>query len=840
MIEGGETNAMTTSHPSPLTAAQEIAQLKARIADLESSAAAHQCTTAEQLLAAAALGMTSSTGREFFDKLTTHLALTLKMDYVVVGVLLPGRDRVATLSMHGPEGLEKMVEYDLGGTPCENVVSQDVCVYPANVTRYFPTDQMLVDMGIESYLGIPLRGSKQEVLGLLAVLSRKTLGDISMVRQVLEIFSSRAAAEVERLKVEQQLCSERSHLLMAMQAGRVATYEWDLQTQQLTWSEGVNEIFDIEGDLSLASLMQMGSNIHTEDLPRLKQYVSELRAGVLIGGLEFRLRQSGEYRWLRLQGRIAYDEQQRPRRIVGTMSDVTLDHQVQQQQFTFRQRVQRLIETQQLILDGMPIGCLMNDADMRITYANPAVETIFGYSSEELVGELPFGKLVPERSRDGVLQVLAQLRSGVRNTLGIDEHLTKEGRTVFCEWRHTPLFSLSGDFVGYLSMVLDVTERVRRDEQIRRNEQLLRRQLDELEGIYAAAPVGLAFFDRHGRLVRMNDLLSQAFGSRADRLIGRSLEEILGESAGPMVTPLERVITTGQSVSDVCVVTRSGLGAKEQRHWLVDYCPVLGIAGEVVGVTAVVEEVTSRVLAERERENLIRQLEMKNAELERFAYTVSHDLKSPLITISGFAGVLEQDLDMGQMQAARDDLREIKDAATHMSLLLDELLQLSRVGRFVGELRPIVLGNVVRRVLSAAAGRLGAKYVEFVVDPHLPTVMGDEVRLYELFQNLVDNAIKFSGMTAVPRITFSCRSLAPTIVMEVRDNGIGVQPRYLEKIFGLFEQLSPEVEGTGVGLAIAKRVMEVHGGKIWAESEGLGKGTAIVMEFPACDSSSDS
>lgn len=823
--------------PTTPTADEEIAQLRARIAELESTAAARQSTSAEQLLAAAALGMTNTTGREFFDCLAMHLVQSLGMDYVVVGRLLPGQDRISTLSMHGPNGPEKMVEYDLSGTPCERVVSQDICVYPTGVQRSFPTDHMLHEMQIESYLGIPLRSSTGQVLGLLAVLSTKPLGDVSQIRQVLEIFSSRAAAEVERLKVAEQLSAERSRLLMAMQAGRVATYEWHLDSQELTWSEGATAILGIPGGMSLPDLVALREHVHQADLPRLQQYFSQLREGVVTGGFEFRLRSEHDYRWLRIQGQVIVDEHQRPSRVIGTMIDVTRDHQFQQQQTTFRQRVERLIETQQLILDGMPIGCLMNDADCRITYANPAVEAIFGYTSEELVGNLPFGLLVPERSRAAVEHVLTRLRAGDRSTSGIDEHTTKAGRTVFCEWRHTPLFSIGGEFVGFLSMVLDVTERIRRDEQIRRTEQQLRRQLDELEGIYAAAPVGLAYFDRHGRLLRMNDLLSQAFGARADRLLGRKLEEILGDNTSPMMKPLETVIATGELLSDVPIITRSGPGGEQQRHWLVDYCPVLGNAGEVVGVTAVVEDVTNRARAERERENLIRQLELKNAELERFAYTVSHDLKSPLITISGFAGVLDQDLDMGQLQAAREDLREIKDAAAHMSQLLDELLQLSRVGRFVGELRPISLAALVRRVVSAAMGRLGSTYVEMKFDPELPTVMGDEVRLYELFQNLIDNALKFASSAPIPSITVGCRQTEPSIVVFVKDNGIGIQPKYLERIFGLFEQLSPAVEGTGVGLAIAKRVMEVHGGKIWAESEGAGTGTTIVMEFPRRETS---
>ena len=254
-------------------------------------------------------------------------------------------------------------------------------------------------------------------------------------------------------------------------------------------------------------------------------------------------------------------------------------------------------------------------------------------------------------------------------------------------------------------------------------------------------------------------------------------------------------------------------------------------------------EIARRRQAELDRERFIAeleqhrdQLEVKNAELERFTYTVSHDLKTPLVTITGFLGLLEQDAGAGNVDRMRRDIERIKAASGRMGQLLDELLELSRVGRVVNEPQEICLGELVREAVQQVAGRIAEGDVEVVIAPDLPRVFGDRVRLLEAVQNLIDNAAKFVGDQPRPKIEVGVRNDDEPIYF-VRDNGIGIDPRYLEKVFGLFDRLDQEVEGTGVGLALVKRIIEVHGGRIWVESEGLGRGATFCFTIPSAVSS---
>jgi len=248
--------------------------------------------------------------------------------------------------------------------------------------------------------------------------------------------------------------------------------------------------------------------------------------------------------------------------------------------------------------------------------------------------------------------------------------------------------------------------------------------------------------------------------------------------------------------------------------------------------TAAQQELAERKRIQLEREKLIVELETKNAELERFAYTVSHDLKSPLVTIRGFLGFMEKDARSGNWGRFTADMARIIEATDKMQRLLSELVELSRIGRTMNPQEEMSLGQLARETVTLMAGQLTDRGVAVDIAPDLPVIYGDRPRLLEVLQNLVDNAVKYMGDQPHPRIEIGARRAGAETVCYVRDNGLGIDPRYHQKIFGLFEKLDQKSEGTGVGLAIVKRIVEVHGGRIWAESGGPGSGATFYFVLP--------
>jgi len=234
-----------------------------------------------------------------------------------------------------------------------------------------------------------------------------------------------------------------------------------------------------------------------------------------------------------------------------------------------------------------------------------------------------------------------------------------------------------------------------------------------------------------------------------------------------------------------------------------------------------------------ERVSLIRELETQNAELERFTYTVSHDLRSPLVTIHGFLGYLRQDAAAHDMARFDKDLSRIANAVDRMQSLLNDLLELSRIGRVINPSEFVPFGEIVTEAVELLHGPLEARHVRVSLHDDFPSVYCDHARLVEVLQNLISNAAKFMGDQPNPvvEIGMAGEDSNHLQIFFVRDNGIGIDPQFHDRIFGLFNRLDPSIEGTGIGLTLVKRIVEMHGGRIWIKSE-LGQGTIFYFTLP--------
>ena len=236
--------------------------------------------------------------------------------------------------------------------------------------------------------------------------------------------------------------------------------------------------------------------------------------------------------------------------------------------------------------------------------------------------------------------------------------------------------------------------------------------------------------------------------------------------------------------------------------------------------------------AEAERKDLIARLEAINSEIERFTYLAFHDLRAPLVTIKGFVGALQQDLEADRQERVQKDIQRIAGAVDKMDKILSSLLELARIGRVRRPMNYVPLRQLVQEALQRLHEMLQLKGITLKVAPDLPVVYGDRVRLREVFENLIENAATYTSEWEQPLIEIGTRRQEGQQIIFVKDNGLGIDPRYHRRIFELFEKLDPSTPGTGIGLALAKRVIEVHGGRIWVESEGQGQGSTFCFTLP--------
>jgi PAS domain S-box-containing protein len=393
--------------------------------------------------------------------------------------------------------------------------------------------------------------------------------------------------------------------------------------------------------------------------------------------------------------------------------------------------------------------------------------------------------------------------------------ITAKGRSIWVRTMGQAEFR-DGKCVRLFGMFQDITERRQAEQALRRFELLSENSRDII-----------LFMSRaDGRILEANAAAVQAYGYSREELLALTIRDLRARDTQNL-TPDQMAQADAGGILFETVHLRKGGGT-----FPVEVSSQGATIGSVRTLVSIIRDITERKMAEEEREKLIAELTAKNAELERFAYTVSHDLKSPLVTIKGFLGYIEHDTMTGNVERLKSDTRRIANAVEKMQDLLDDLLEISRIGRLVNPSEIVLFEELVHEALGRVEGRIRERGVTVELQEDLPAVFVDKPRLIEALQNLLDNAAKYMGAQPQPRIEIGrCDEEDGKPLFYVKDNGTGIEPAYRERIFGLFNKLDPLSEGTGIGLTLVRRIIEFHGGRIYVESE-VGKGSAFCFTLP--------
>ena len=381
-------------------------------------------------------------------------------------------------------------------------------------------------------------------------------------------------------------------------------------------------------------------------------------------------------------------------------------------------------------------------------------------------------------------------------------------------------------------LITEVTERKQAEEK-------LKNQFAILKGIIESPLTPIFSVDEKYRYTSFNSIhagvIKSIYGT--DIEVGKSILDymLVAKDRDIAKANFDRALN-GEHFSDEAY---SGEESLKRSYFIVSHNPVRNDEGRIIGVVVFAQDMTERKLLEQEKDKYTKELAEKNIELERFTYTVSHDLKSPLVTIKTFLGYLPQDMTAADKQRVEKDLLFMNNAADKMGLLLQELLEMSRIGRIINPPVKITFAELIKEAISIVAGSIADRGVKVQVGGESVTLYGDRSRLTEIWQNLLENAVKFIGDRSSPQIDIGVERHGSETVFFVRDNGIGIDPQYQSKIFNLFEKIEAKTEGTGMGLAIVKRIVELYQGRIWVESKGLGQGTSFFFTLPGALSDKD-
>lgn len=421
------------------------------------------------------------------------------------------------------------------------------------------------------------------------------------------------------------------------------------------------------------------------------------------------------------------------------------------------------------------------------------------------------------------------------------ENMARYARSLNIEKLDTPLkldnYEKNPNKQDELSHLVNAINEMRRNLQTSNEErntliQSLASSEALFRGILESSADGVLLINSKGEIDLVNKAILDLTGFTENEIIGHSIEKLVPKRFAQHKQqrqeyshkPSRRPMGLGMSLTIQCK-NNSEIPVE------ISLTPVTTDKGNITA--AMVQDISLRRQTEEEKEKLLQSLESKNAELERFTYTASHDLKSPLVTISGFIGLLKNDIAAGNAERIEADLTRIGDAAKTMQQLLDDLLALSRIGRATSPRTNVNINNLINDVLELLAGIIESTGAIISVEENLPNIMVEEQRFKEIYLNLIENALKYRSPDITPKIHIGIRhnNVDDSTVFYVSDNGIGIEPCYYHKIFGLFDRLDHDIEGSGIGLAIVKRIIEVHGGTIWVETGNQGRGSTFCFSI---------
>ena len=473
-----------------------------------------------------------------------------------------------------------------------------------------------------------------------------------------------------------------------------------------------------------------------------------------------------------------------------------------------------------LLVEGVrDYAIFMLDGAGRVLTWNAGAQRLKGYRAEEIIGK-HFSCFYPsdavEAGKPARLLALAAREGRVE-----DEgwRVRQDGSRFWADVIITALRDPDGSVIGFAKVTRDITERRRAELALHESEERFRLLVESVQE-YA-----IFVLDPAGRVASWN--------AGAEAIKGYAAEEILGQHVTVFYTPED--VALGKPQAQLEAAAREGRVEDEgwrlrkdgNRFWADTVITAMrDPTGALIGFGKVTRDLTRRRRIEE-------QLAQSNAELERFSYSVSHDLRAPLRAINGYAQAVLEDYAAALDAEGQRFLGIIRDSAKRGGELIDALLNFSRLGRQTLSMEPVDLTELARAVVDELRRSSDVEGIDVIVDPLQPT-KGDRTLLRQVLANLIGNAFKFSRGRPHPQIEIGARRDGQAVVYFVRDNGVGFDMRYADKLFGVFQRLhrADEFEGTGVGLALAQRIIQRHGGRIWADGKVDG-GATFFFTLPA-------
>jgi PAS domain S-box-containing protein len=655
----------------------------------------------------------------------------------------------------------------------------------------------------------------------------------------------------ERRRVEEAL-REKEHLLSESQRiAHVGSWSYDPADPagRIVWSEELYRIYGVSPETFSPTVESFLGLVVPEDRPGMQKWIAACAAREKPGDLEFRVvLPDGTIRLISGRGELQRNSEHNTARLTGTSQDISERKQSETELARSREALEAQTVMFQLVLASMGEGLIAADLQGRFLIFNDAAHELMGRGPEDLPTEqwtphykvfLPDG--ITPYPPDDLPLVRAMRGESARVQLIVQHPETLSER--WMEVTARPLRDGRGSRCGGVAVLHDITERKRSEDELARqaeellhSRQDLERQTLMLQSVLESTVEGLVAADEQGKFIIWNPAAERIVGLGAANLSPEEWSAHYGAYLPDKITPfpseqnpLLRAIRGEVSSAEIFFRNPE----LHNEVWIESNgSPLRDRSGVVRGGVIAFRDITQKKAAELEIRELnehleqriaerTAQLEAANHDLDAFTYSVSHDLRAPLRHITGFSQLLSKNFGSTMEPEARDYLQLIENGARHMDLLICGLLDLAKLGQHPLQRSLTELNPIIDRVILVLRPECEGRDVEWRI-ARLPAIECDPILMGQVFQNLLSNALKYSGRRpkAVIEIDSIQQEGKPPVIF-VRDNGAGFSMQYADKLFGVFQRMhtDAEFEGIGVGLATVHRIVQKHGGSIWAEAE---------------------
>ena len=486
------------------------------------------------------------------------------------------------------------------------------------------------------------------------------------------------------------------------------------------------------------------------------------------------------------------------------------------------------------------------DLNGTVTSWNHGAERLFGYRADEMIGQ-PVMKLIPPDRADEEWRILEKISRG--ETIETYETIRrrKDGAHIHVSLTISPLLDAQGNVIGASKIARDITGRIEQEAVLTQSRERLWQALQYQEAIVSNMGEGLYTVNRQGLVVSMNHAAEKLFGWTKEELVGRKMHDVT-HYKHPDGRPFPAEDCAGLQVvrSGVPLLNHEDVFIRKDGSFfdvVYSSSPIRSSGDEITGLVVVFHDVTEQKRAEqalRDRDRALTAandelnqqragLAEANNELQSFSYSVSHDLRAPLRTIDAYVRIVEEDHAPLLSDEVRRCLGIIRKAAGQAGQLIDDLLEFSRLGRIGMDFRPTKMTELAREVAAELALMQPERTIDLTIGD-LPLCNGDWRLLKLVWANLLSNAYKFTRTRPLAQVEIGWLPddrQSEACVYYIKDNGVGFDMKYVHKLFGVFQRLhlKDQFEGTGVGLAIVQRIVQRHGGRVWAEGKVDGGAT---------------